>query len=193
VAKQVVRESAVIRILPLVAIIGLMLYTFFDVLATDRRRFTSLSKGTWLLVALLPVIGAMLWIVVGKPRRPRRSGDSVISLHRRDRPIAPDDDPEFLRRLDEQAWRAKRESAKRESAKRESAKRESARPSRQQQAAPESADSRPQDIADPEPGPAAAEGPAETGPEAAADQVTERAPGEDDDPPTPGGQAKPAE
>lgn len=172
-----------IRILPLVGIIGLMLYTFFDVLATDRRRFTSLSKGLWLLVALLPVIGAMLWIVVGKPRRPRKSGgDSVISLHRRDRPIAPDDDPEFLRRLDEQAWRARRESARRTS---------------QQQSAADPADAPAQDGAEPEPGPAVVEGLAEPAPEPApepaADQGVERAAGDDEEPPAPGEQAKPAQ
>jgi hypothetical protein len=101
----------VVRILPLIGVIGLMLYTFFDVLATDRRRFTSLSKGLWLLVALIPVVGGLLWLMVGRPRRSGASG-SVISLHRRPRPVAPDDDPEFLRRLDEQAWRAKRDSAR---------------------------------------------------------------------------------
>ncbi len=100
-----------VRILPLVGVIGLMLYTFFDVLATDRRRFTSLSKGLWLLVACIPVLGGLLWLMVGKPRRSGSSG-SVISLNRRPRPVAPDDDPEFLRRLDEQAWRAKRDSAR---------------------------------------------------------------------------------
>ena len=100
-----------VRILPLVAVFGLMLYTFFDVLATARHRFTSLSKSLWLLVALLPVVGGLLWLTVGKPRRSGGSG-SVISLNRRPRPVAPDDDPAFLRRLDEQAWRAKRDSAR---------------------------------------------------------------------------------
>jgi hypothetical protein len=41
----------------------------------------------------------------------------VISLNRRPRPVAPDDDPAFLRRLDEQAWRAKRDSARASEAK----------------------------------------------------------------------------
>ena len=100
-----------VRIVPLVAVLGLMLYTFFDVLATDRHRFTSLSKSLWLLVALIPVIGGLLWLAVGKPRRSGGAG-SVISLNRRPRPVAPDDDPAFLRRLDEQAWRAKRDSAR---------------------------------------------------------------------------------
>jgi hypothetical protein len=175
VAKQAVRESAVIRILPLVGIIGLMLYTFFDVLSTDRRRFTSLSKGLWLLVALLPVIGGMLWIVVGKPRKPR--GESVISLHRRDRPVAPDDDPEFLRRLDEQAWRAKRESARR-----------SGQP-QAADAAPHPAD----DTAPPEPDVAESADPDEGAEEPGVDPTPERAPGDDDEPPPPAEKARPRE
>ena len=101
-----------IRILPIVGVIGLMLYTFFDVLSTPGHRFQSLSKGVWLLVALLPVVGGVLWLAVGRPRR-SRSGDSVVRLTRRDRTVAPDDDPEFLRQLEDRTWRAKRDAANR--------------------------------------------------------------------------------
>ena len=43
---------------------------------------------------VLPVIGAILWFLIGRPRgtSPRR----VTYSH----PIAPDDDPEFLRNLE---------------------------------------------------------------------------------------------
>jgi hypothetical protein len=97
-----------LRVLPLVIVIGLALYAFFDVLSTDKRQLRSLGKGTWLIVALIPVIGVLLWFFLGRPARsagggrPRPSGPP--------RPPAPDDDPAFLRRLDEITWRAKRAS-----------------------------------------------------------------------------------
>ncbi len=98
-----------VRYLPLLIVLGFVLYTFFDVMATDARRLRTLSKPVWLLVAVIPVIGAVLWLAVGKPRKVRGSSpDSVVQLGRRGRPVAPDDDPEFLRSLDERAWRARR-------------------------------------------------------------------------------------
>lgn len=100
-----------LRYLPMVAVIGIAVYCFIDVLTTDRRRFRSLPKPAWLVVVLLPVVGAILWFVLGRPKPGPGSGPV-----RRTRPLAPDDDPSFLRQLDEQAWRAKRdaERAKRE-------------------------------------------------------------------------------
>jgi len=101
----------VLRYLPMIVVLGLAVYCFFDVVTTDRRRFRSFGKPLWLLVVLLPVVGAILWFSLGRPRhKPRQGPDSVIQLRRPPRPVAPDDDPEFLRSLDEQARRAKREA-----------------------------------------------------------------------------------
>ena len=47
---------------------------------------------------VLPLIGGVIWLVWGRPRPEPRRG-------RRGHPIAPDDDPRFMRQLDEQAWR----------------------------------------------------------------------------------------
>ncbi len=102
-----------LRYLPILVALGMATYCFFDVLATDRSRFGSLNKSVWLLVVLLPVIGAVLWLVVGRSGRTTLThGDRVIQLGRRGRTLAPDDDPAFLRALDERAWRAKREALK---------------------------------------------------------------------------------
>ena len=99
-----------LRVLPILVIAGFALYSFFDVLATDRSRFRSISKTAWLVVALIPVVGAILWFLLGRPQRDGVQ-DPVIHLrHRRERPPAPDDDPAFLRSLEERAWRAKREA-----------------------------------------------------------------------------------
>jgi hypothetical protein len=102
-----------LRYLPLLIVLGLILYCFFDVLLLDRRRFRTMGKFAWLLVVLLPVIGAILWLAVGRPRhRAQPHQESVIHLRRRERIVAPDDDPEFLKVLNERAWRAKRDALK---------------------------------------------------------------------------------
>jgi len=45
------------------------------------------------VVALLPIVGGVLWLAVGRIR----AGDAAGSVRRG--PVAPDDDPEFLSRL----------------------------------------------------------------------------------------------
>jgi hypothetical protein len=73
-------------------IVVLSVYAAIDAILTDRFRARGLPKALWVVVILLlPVIGALLWFTLGKDRGNRgrsRSGS-----------VAPDDDPEFLRRL----------------------------------------------------------------------------------------------
>ncbi|WP_210480207.1 PLD nuclease N-terminal domain-containing protein [Naasia sp. SYSU D00948] len=66
-----------------------MIYSLVDCAMTDRSRIRGPRKGVWLLIILLPVLGGLLWFLVG---RGRASG-------RPTRTVAPDDDPAFLRRL----------------------------------------------------------------------------------------------
>ena len=74
-----------------------------DVLLTDRRRIRAMPKAAWaVLVVVLPVLGGILWLIVGKARR----GPGRMS-----RTVAPDDDPAFLGTLgrDEVARRAEQD------------------------------------------------------------------------------------
>lgn len=100
-------------------------YCLLDVVLTDEQEIRNLPKLVWiLLVVLLWGIGGMVWLLAGRPQRqgaapggggattpfraPRpgpRPGNHPVG---RDRPAArppaprgPDDDPDFLRRLDE--------------------------------------------------------------------------------------------
>jgi hypothetical protein len=87
----------------LVIAIAFTIYTFVDVLLTDRSRVRAFPKALWsVVVLLLPVIGGLLWLFVGKARRTAGSAT---------RPIAPDDDPGFLSTLnhDEIAKRAEQD------------------------------------------------------------------------------------
>ena len=83
-------------------LLGLAVYIWFivDVLRTPRASTRTLPKFVWLLiVVLLPLLGGLLWILGGRPRSERRGPG-----RRRRGPVAPDDDPTFLRQLDAEAW-----------------------------------------------------------------------------------------
>lgn len=82
------------RLLLLAIPIAVAVYAFIDVLATPGAAVQRGPKWLWALAVLvLPLVGAVLWFIVGRPPRRRRSGPAVS---------APDDDPDFLRQLKKQ-------------------------------------------------------------------------------------------
>jgi hypothetical protein len=95
----------VITVLPLL----LMLYAIIDCAVDDAIERTGLHKVIWILIIILiPYVGPLAWTIVAhlvKPRRPRPT-----SNQRPPHPLAPDDNPQFLRHLaEEQALRKRRE------------------------------------------------------------------------------------
>jgi hypothetical protein len=81
----------------LVALIalGVWLYGLVEVLTTNEADIRSLSKFSWILLVLLTFwVGAILWLLFGRPR------GGVVSARRARPPRGPDDDPDFLRNLD---------------------------------------------------------------------------------------------
>jgi hypothetical protein len=51
--------------------VGFVLPCMLDITTTPDCEFTTLSKGTWLLIAgAFWVFGATAWLIVGRPRRP---------------------------------------------------------------------------------------------------------------------------
>jgi hypothetical protein len=82
------------RVLLAVAVLAIFVYGLVDVIRTDRRLTRGISKPAWIVVMVfLPVIGAALWFIFGRPR-----GSQPQENFRH--PTAPDDDPEFLRALE---------------------------------------------------------------------------------------------
>ena len=64
-------------------------YTIVDCAVQPPTRHRGVSKPLWIVIVLvLPVIGGVLWLLVGRARR------SAVRATR-----APDDDPEFLGRI----------------------------------------------------------------------------------------------
>jgi hypothetical protein len=112
-------EVGVSRVLPVLLGIGLTVYCLIDALQTDESAMRNLPKPFWLLLILLfPFVGPLAWIFAGRPvgggqagTRPAGwlGGGSAGPVRRGPRiparPVAPDDDPEFLaslRGLDEE-------------------------------------------------------------------------------------------
>lgn len=66
--------------------VAFWVYSIVDCALQDATRHRGVSKPVWILIViLLPVLGGILWFVVGRTRR------SNAPARR-----APDDDPEFL-------------------------------------------------------------------------------------------------
>jgi hypothetical protein len=76
-----------------VAAVVFTIYSAVDCALFDRSRIRGLPRGWWIVVILLvPIIGGLLWFLVGRGRAIRVGR---VFPHA----AAPDDDPEFLRRL----------------------------------------------------------------------------------------------
>ncbi|HEU0238326.1 MAG TPA: PLDc N-terminal domain-containing protein [Micromonosporaceae bacterium] len=125
-------------LLTLVLLIDLavMVAAFYDCISTDPAAVRNLPKVVWVLVILLLTgIGGLIWFSAGRPVRTPgpidsnhpagRALRSELSADTEEmprqsemsggprRPIAPDDDPDFLRSLGEQTRRATEERLRR--------------------------------------------------------------------------------
>lgn len=98
-----------------VAYFVFFLYVLLDVVLSEQADVRNLPKLLWVLVVLVvPLAGGIAWLVAGRPERGtiapggagppgRRPDRNAPTRGRRARPpLGPDDDPDFLRRIDEQ-------------------------------------------------------------------------------------------
>lgn len=68
-----------------------------DCLSAERHEVRALPRAVWVPVILLvPLLGAIGWFLAG---RPARTGGAPRVAPQRRRPLAPDDNPEFLKSL----------------------------------------------------------------------------------------------
>ena len=77
-----------------------------------------LARLTWVLVILLiPLIGPIAWFLAGRHAGRATAGGSWPFVRfperRHQRPLAPDDDPDFLRSISREQARKKREASER--------------------------------------------------------------------------------
>lgn len=91
--------------------LALIVIALIDCLSAEEYAIRALPRGLWVfLILLFSPIGPIVWFVAGRPARPvQLSNGSVwrpgagFPEHQRPdarrAPVAPDDDPEFLRGL----------------------------------------------------------------------------------------------
>jgi hypothetical protein len=110
----------VIRVLVYIAPLVLAVYALVDCIQTPDAEVRGLPKFGWIaLIVLIWVVGPLAWLIAGRNRATRAwlpfpAGTYVGGGRgaRPQSPLAPDDDPDFLRRLqqerDLQQWKDKR-------------------------------------------------------------------------------------
>ncbi|TDB77330.1 PLD nuclease N-terminal domain-containing protein [Micromonospora sp. KC723] len=71
-------------------------------LSAEEDQVRGLPRVVWVpLILFVPLVGSVAWFLAGRPV-------AVAGRRERPRPVAPDDDPEFLKSIDE---RSRREDA----------------------------------------------------------------------------------
>jgi len=89
--------------------LGLMVFALAECVQSSDDERVGLHKGIWIvLIVLFPLVGSIAWFVVSRSRRnASRSGRGPTIPPS---PVAPDDDPEFLWRLESERRRAAQRS-----------------------------------------------------------------------------------
>ena len=74
--------------------LGLLVYAVVDLVSTPAPQVRTLPKWLWAVVVLPPVVGPVSWLLFGRARATPAAPTAPPS-----RPLAPDDDEDFLREL----------------------------------------------------------------------------------------------
>lgn len=95
------------RVILAITIIAIWIYGIIDCARSPKDSMPGrLPKSVWIVVTFIPVVGALLWLILSWPiKHPNGFGTIEVGRGRPrkpepDGPIAPDDDPEFLAKLD---------------------------------------------------------------------------------------------
>ncbi|MDP5227529.1 MULTISPECIES: PLDc N-terminal domain-containing protein [Arthrobacter] len=95
------------RVIITVLLVAVWIYAIIDCIRSEPDEVRGVPKGVWIVVLiLLPLIGAVLWFALGRPRISAASAGGRPAQNRGPAagsgPVGPDDDPQFLRNLEQQ-------------------------------------------------------------------------------------------
>lgn len=98
---------ALIEALPFFVELGLLVYCLIDCVQTPEEAVRSLPKVVWIiLILIIPIVGGIAWLLAGRPEGgPARKTWTVgqgFPEATRPRELAPDDDPAFLRQVQQE-------------------------------------------------------------------------------------------
>ena len=95
-----------LRVLMFLVPLALSVYAFIDCISTKDGDIRHMPKPIWaLLVLLFPLVGSISLLIAGKKRSPAAEGRPGARGGRSQQWVAPDDNPDFLRSLDEDGKR----------------------------------------------------------------------------------------
>ncbi|WP_103063193.1 PLD nuclease N-terminal domain-containing protein [Actinomyces qiguomingii] len=111
------------RVVLYIIVFALALYAVLDCARTPAENMPAhLPKPMWILIILaMTVVGPLAWIITSRVRAAEERGGQIertvwssqesagLHLAERPRPVAPDDDPEFLAGLERDIRRRRRQ------------------------------------------------------------------------------------
>lgn len=82
--------------------VGLWVFAMFDVISADSASVRNLPKPLWvLLVVLLPDVGAIAWLLLGRPAKTsRRVADEPIRRPRSRSRVSAEEEGDFIARIE---------------------------------------------------------------------------------------------
>jgi hypothetical protein len=89
-----------LRYLPFLILLALWIYAFIDCLNTPEEEVRHLPKVVWVIIVLLfgeVLIGPIAWLAVGKVRKKTQNASTSTPSEW----VAPDDNPDFLKSLND--------------------------------------------------------------------------------------------
>ncbi len=89
-----------VRFLPFLISLALSVYALFSCIQTSDEDVPHLPKLVWIvLIVFVPFVGPIVWLLALRTQLGRRDR-AVRPPKPGNRPVAPDDDPDFLKTLD---------------------------------------------------------------------------------------------
>ena len=83
-----------VAVFGIIIVTALTIFSIIDCSRTDESQIRSLPKWSWLVIIIfVPGIGAIAWLIAGRPKGPGRGGGKKRKI------VPPDDNPDWLKKL----------------------------------------------------------------------------------------------